>query len=914
MLARERRVDLKPTMIVNEEHVGQPAGLVDEQKDIIGPPAGKPFTTWEINSRHNREYPFSVYLDLGKERNLSTLWVFDTNGQGDLVVSVGKPGTWHRVAVYGCMAYMKWASIPLDVTTRYLRLTKESPQANVTEIAVYEYTPQAHKAMLARKTAETAAKARREAALKKAGEELKKRPLVEAGPPFGKLRLVDEVDCARTPPDHRFSENPANHSRIETILGRKCRVIPPAAGECAYISYRIGKMKLLQAGAPYVLSVEYPEDAPRSMVIISTGNETSRGFHTGLCVGDALHPVYVNNLNESVNVPLSGRWERWSLMFRLHDRFPERGLIRGVGGDRPLTPEDGFDVTIAQFSARNAPMSKGAAVARIRLFAVTDPEALVQPLKLPPSDLPHRRLFWREEMADGVIQGRKPAERGLKNRLDWYRHKAELMRFLGMNTYTKDLLEFGACQHWDPSPYGGNEWVHYNADTKGLWAEIVSLMGKYGFDILPYYEYSGSKGDKGLGYERRCKPLTRDDAYTHIPWVEKANADITDPDTYQDFKNMLDLTVLRLSTRARFAGIWLRPRSQLPVSFAAATRQRFAAEANQDRPVTRADLKTDQALYIRYLKWWGEKRRAFLVAMRDYLRENGLSDAVVLFTGCPAEPGVGFHSWEPRLVTDAPDIWKPILARQNQRTAKNEIIRTMTITDVVKRDLYLEGLTAPGLNWGKWEVHHARPADDPQRYRAVDGVLLTHAFNRLYTVASSRTFDAFRTLTGLAVVRHYALNENMMFDRNDKSKLGYFVADIERAGPYCMMAEAVAMANGNPTMIGYLTGANFGRGFPFYVKNFNANFLALPALPGRRLPHASSDPEVVVRIIPTANHGTWFSVVNAGLEAKKDVIVRLPGKGPINEAVTGIRIAESGRVPASFYPCELKAWHRPGPK
>ena len=61
--------------------------------------------------------------------------------------------------------------------------------------------------------------------------------------------------------------------------------------------------------------------------------------------------------------------------------------------------------------------------------------------------------------------------------------------------------------------------------------------------------------------------------------------------------------------------------------------------------------------------------------------------------------------------------------------------------------------------------------------------------------------------------------------------LGYFVADIERAGPFCMMAEALAMANGDPTMIGYLVGSNYGRGFPGYVRDFNANFLALPALP-----------------------------------------------------------------------------------
>ena len=159
---------------------------------------------------------------------------------------------------------------------------------------------------------------------------------------------------------------------------------------------------------------------------------------------------------------------------------------------------------------------------------VVDPDELTQPLNLPPDGLPHRRLFWREEMADGIVDI-KADQPGMANPLDWYRYKADLMRFLGMNTYSKDLLEFGACQHWDSTPHGGNDWVFHDSQTKYLWAEIVELMGSYGFDVLPYYEYSGSKGYKGLGNQRRARPLTRDDAYTHISWIESARADVTDP-------------------------------------------------------------------------------------------------------------------------------------------------------------------------------------------------------------------------------------------------------------------------------------------------------------------------------------------------------------------------------------------------
>lgn len=909
--AQETRVDLNPRMVVNETDIGEPAGLVDEQRQIIGPPAGKPSSSWSINSKHNKKYPFSVYLDLGATKPLSRLWLFDTNGMGEVEISCGEPGRWKKVATYDCGSYLKWASVQLDVATRYVRVTKKSPGANFSEIAVYEYTPEAYKAMLARKAEEARKKAERDAAIRRAMDEMRKRPLVDLGEPFGKLYLVDEIDCSKTPAGDAFAEHPAGVSTIETVLGRQCRVLTPTKGEGAYFSTRIGTMKLLQPGASYVLAIDYPEDAPRTVIVSNTGNETVRGFHTGLTVGDSFHPKYVNNLNESIDVPLSGKWETWTHLFRLHDRFTEHnGLPRGAL-PRPRVPEDGFHVTLAQFSARNIPMSKGAAVSRIRLFAVVEPERLVQKLNLPPKDLPHRRLFWREEMADGVIAGTTPETRGVKSFLDWYRFKAQRMRFLGMNVFTKDLLEFGANQGWDPTPYGGNKWVHFNSAMKGWWEQIVTLMGEHGFEVLPYYEYSGSKGDKGLGYERRCKPLARSDGYyTHIKWMEKATADITDPDTYDDFKKMLDLTVVRLRNKARFAGIWLRPRSQLPISFADATLGRFAREANQGKAVTRAQLAADKALYGRYLAWWGTKRRDFLKAMRDYLRENGVKDALVLFTGCPAEPGVSFASWDPVMVTGRPGLWQPLLDRKANWNAKGEAVKAITVDAVTRQGLYLKGLLATGKDWGGYEVRHSRPADDPTLYRDVEGVMLAHAFNRLYTVASPATFDAYRTVTGLAVVRHYPLNENMMFDKSDKPKLGYFIADMERAGPHCMMAEAVAMANGDPTMIGYLSGGNFARGFPKYVRAFNAAYLALPALPSRIVQGASSDPKVVVRAIATPGHGTYLAVVNTAMTPRNGVMVSLPAGVTVTDAATGKGLtAVGGTLKLSFYPFQLRAIH-----
>jgi hypothetical protein len=880
-------------------------GLVDEQLDLGDPPAGQPATGWRVEPQHHAQFPFACVVDLGVEQPLATLWLFDTHQDCDHLVQAGAPEAWQDVATVQTQAYMQWRSVALDRKVRYLRLGLQQPSAMFTEIALDAYSPAGWQALQERQAEERRREAERQAALAKAREEALKRPLIELAP-FGRLSLVDEVLCGSDGAGHLFAEEPKGASQPQELLGRPCRTLSPRPGEGAWFGYRLGKLKLLRPGAPYVLAVEYPEDAPRSLVVVNTGNETSLGFHAGLAVGDALHAKYVDSHCESLNLPLSGAWETWTLLFRLHDRFTERGLVRG-DKPRPLTPEDGFDVTIAGLSAENDPLSQGPAVSRIALYEVVDPESLVQPLPLPPAELPHRRVFWREEMADGVISGKTPETRGLGSELDWYVHKADLMRFLGLNTFAKDLLEFGACQHWDPTPHGGNTWVHFDARVKDLWGEIVKLMGARGFEVLPYYEYSGSKGDKGLGYQRRCKPLTRDDAYTHIGWVESANADVTDPETLADFCRMLDCTVLAFQERARFPGVWLRTRSQLPVSFADATRERFAKEANGSQAVTRDQLRADKALYGQYLAWWQQKRRDFFLGVRDYLRQKGLKDAFVLYTGCPGEPGVGFGDWTGRLVTDAPEAWSAVLQRPEHKV-RNQVLQTLSPLEVVQQGLYRQGLTSAGLNWGDWEVHHAQPADDPETYRGVEGLMLTHAFNRSYTVLDPATMDLYRTPAGLTLIRHYPLNENMMYDRNDQDRLGYFIADIERAGPACMMAEVLAMAYGNPTQIGYLVGGSFGRGFPRYVRDFNANYLALPALPAKRLEGVASDPRVVVQAIDAGPHGTYLGVANTGAVAARGVRVTLPRSGPAKALVSGDTLAlEGGVITLDLRPFQLLA-------
>jgi len=728
------------------------------------------------------------------------------------------------------------------------------------------------------------------------------RPLVDIGEPFSKVIRVDEIACGNPADPHEFAEAPDGVSLVEPILGQPCRVLP-TAGESKYFAYRIGAGKGLQAGKAYVLEVVCPEDKPRMLYLINRGAEMNRGWATGAAIPDAIQANVTQNNPESLRIPLSGRYESARMMFYLHDRFGGIVIPRGqVESKRPYRPADGFWVIVAQSDSFNHPLSAGAAVKAIRLYEVPDPESLNQPLRLPPEDLPRRHLFWREEMSDGVINARDKSDNGLINPSDWYEYKMRLMKFWGMDTFSKDLLEFGHNQGWDSSPHGGSAWVNQSR-WPDRWEGIINLAAKYNVSVLPYYEYAGSigTGELALGSQKRAMPLTEGKDYTHIAWTEKGNVDLTDPDTLTDVENLLDATITRYKGRVEFLGAWFRPRPAAnPIGFGDATLDRFAAQANDRQPITREMLRNDDALMQRYRDWWFDQRKAFLLNVRDYLRENVNPDAIVLYTTDVRESGKSMGKY---VITDDVPAWKRLLARPNMRK-----LEPIAFDTVVEKDMHLAALTSFQPTWGNWDWTHAVPPADPADYRDVDGVLLTMTINRAYTVSSPTALEAFRTPTGLAVVKHYALNENLLGLR-EHEKLGYFVCDVDRAGPYAMLAEARAVANGDPRYIGYLSSNCFTRNFPKYVRAFNAAFLSLPALPSKVLDGAADAKGVAVRAIETEKHGTYLAVVNTDFEPTS-VTVTLPADGTLTNAATGEAMtATDGRVELEMHPCQLIALH-----
>ncbi len=736
------------------------------------------------------------------------------------------------------------------------------------------------------------------------------------------LKLIDEIDTASVEPNY---ESAVGVSVVQEILGRQARVIP-TTDDAAVISYVIGKDKGLEKGKAYILTVDYPDDVPRTIFMANRGADYVRGWATGEAIGD-VREQFVEPSVESLSYPQTGQWQTFKQYFHLLDRFQGvKGFRDPQPGSRPHGPEEGFNVAIFQPNHLNSLRSEGAAVGKIRLYEVGDPEKLYAPISFPPADLPRRHIFWREEMADEVIKGMGD-QRAVADSVDWYIGKMKMAKVLGINTFTKDLLEFGHNQGWDS---GDSKWVvNPQPPNTDLWTRLVPAITAEGLEIMPYYEYKGSIGmaPDSFAKQKLAKKLyhgKRGERYTGVFWVEDHNADLTDPETLEDFKRILDKTVVQFQDEGKFAGIWLRTRNtHLPISFSDEAIARFkedhpeeGKDASQDSLIE--SYEGDKVLYAAYLDWWFDKRAQFLTAVRDYLREElGSKDLQVLFTPWVKEAVPSLHpadktSGHPGVVTDDVDWWKSMANSMEEPWWKWHLMPT-EFQSAVDENLYGTVLEtqAPVYENGD-ENWHSAPGADPLRYKDIEDVAMTYPVGRLFTTSNPASLEPYESVTGPTVVRFYPLNEDNGDPKTSPAPfdnlMGYICVDCDRAGPHMLLDIARAVAYAAPRNIGYLSGSSFSTGFPEIMRRFNQAFLAVPALPSTRLEGASDNPEVVVRQIETPKNGTYFYVVNTSMHNVPDVKITLPGKGGVVNLVTGER-QPGNTLSLAMDPADLLAFH-----
>jgi regulation of enolase protein 1 (concanavalin A-like superfamily) len=753
------------------------------------------------------------------------------------------------------------------------------------------------------------------------------------------LTLIDTIDTATVAPVYQSA---TSVSTVATILGQPARLMTTTgtpgdtAGTFAYV---IGQNKGLVAGRAYVLTVDYPEDVSRAFYITNRGADYIRGLATGQAVGDA-RDQFAEPSVESLNYPLSGTWQTYKEFFYLLDRFQGVvGVKETVANGRPYLPVNGFHVAITRLKRDNDPRSAGAAVGVIRLYEVTNPSALYAPINYPPPNLPRRSIFWREEMADGLLVSTGNAnDNAISDPVIWYQQKMRMAKILGINTFAKDLLEFGFNQGWQT---GDVLWtLEAQPPCKDLWTRLVPKVTAEGFDLMPYFEYKGGIGatGQGLADQRRAHKLYdgiktvcgTSTWYDCIWWTANTNADLTDPDTLIDAKRMLDRTVGDFQTQGKFAGVWFRMRgNSLPMSFAPNTIARFKAAFPGDpeaQTATQATLITSyegtKTLYNKYVNWWFDQRVAFLTSLRDYLRVTlNQPDGQILFTPWGGEAVPTLHALnqpygQPGVVTDDPTWWN---AYSNSfppgwmmyhwfATSYNQ-----AITDDLYQMVLEERLPINHGSSGNMEFFHNTPSADPLRYKLLDGVSMTYPTGRLFTLEDSALLDDYRCASGLTTVRHYALNEDNATGTPSpfNGQLGYLSVDCDRASHHLMLQNARAVAKGDPRNIGYLSASSFSTGFPEIMRRWNQAFLAVPALPSTVVSGAASNPAVVVRRITTTGQGTYFYVVNTSMSAVSGVTVTLTGSGTVKNLVT--KVNEAGlNLTLNLDSAELRAY-RVGP-
>ncbi|HEY1789172.1 MAG TPA: beta galactosidase jelly roll domain-containing protein, partial [Verrucomicrobiae bacterium] len=204
--------------------------------------------------------------------------------------------------------------------------------------------------------------------------------------PYGRLKLVDDIDCSQSLFDEihpylqsgfdagQLRETPGSDVavKISDILGKQAR-----ESENGWFAYRIGR-GTLTPHTTYLIRIEYPEDKPRYCPIeIQAGqNFMDVGWENGVGAND----VYDN-------WPLSHQWQWYDVIVPLDDKTV------GTGGTGSASATNGVWIYFMNKIKPNSLFSMwsgGPAVAHIKLYEI-DP-AKNSPVIQSPQGLPHRVL------------------------------------------------------------------------------------------------------------------------------------------------------------------------------------------------------------------------------------------------------------------------------------------------------------------------------------------------------------------------------------------------------------------------------------------------------------------------------------------------------------------------------------------
>jgi hypothetical protein len=684
--------------------------------------------------------------------------------------------------------------------------------------------------------------------------------------PFGRLKLIDEID-ASIPTDNephpylesgfeavRWEKVPGTpvETKVVEILGRKARTIEGAAG---WFAYRIGRGRLIP-GQAYLLRIEYPEDKARYCPIqVSTGlNNTGVGWKSG-----------AGPDNPYDNWPLTNTW-RW------HDMVVVAGE-KTLGSSGPMGAPGEFGFWVYFMHKVNGNYFKsyeaGPAVGRVQLYALDAKEHA--PHIRSPQGLPSRTLMFDWE--NQPVQ--PPADMVLYARL------------MGYNTISPLLLKWAFWNFGEDMPGYDRQAVDshgyyvqrsYNQQT-GVGPDAVipgvpSIHRQYldatknsGVRYLPRVEYGGSydlpPDAKALGPDGKLMPPSR---------FQKWCGNLLHPAVWEDLKKLLDVQIKPfVASNPQLAGVLWRIRSdRMAASYGPADLELFSKETKTPLPPgDAASLGTwafSGAGSEAYRNWWLEKRRSFHYRVRDLLTSYR-SDLNLLYYNWDGDDfSIGLQD------SHYGPIYRKIINAGNPRhEIYDEDIkarRKFTGDDYVKMIRTGERLprTPEVLSCDKLNLDNAMEMD---LYRDAGAMRPLAPVTYRFLADNPTWLNFFTTNDGLAVSHMSKYDElgrcsvDPHFECNQVTPGG---------GNFSMALEVLSYFHGDVRTLTW-TGYTYGRGFAAEHRRFSQAFLALPAIPSAIVDQGNADLKVRTY---TSTNGTYVGVAFKGYEGKK-LTIKLPG-------------------------------------
>jgi len=611
-------------------------------------------------------------------------------------------------------------------------------------------------------------------------------------------------------------------SKITNLWNGTGRIV---AYDRGYFAYTIGLH--LKRGQPYVLEVQYPEDAPRTMALVIGNGAYAPGIHTGHTLAQP-EPRF---FSEQIMFPLSKNIEKAQFIVWPGEREMRNGLLVGI----------------ADPGTRNAPFSHKPLVFTITLYNML---TIARPrihTSFPPE---LQRYAWTE------------CDRALS--WDNARYLPHLNSVIyGLNALAPCALPWNsrdddAGSLMAPSPryaryvrrmVNNTEYeTTQREDTRhhfNYFAEYANWARQYNLAVFPVFEYGGSDllppdaravASNGLPYPPVRRSITGRDIYDSV--------DVCHPAVSEDAQALIGdmLRGLNNEQKSVLRPLIIRRRAEfLSTAYNDATLARFVREMSLNPPVSEPAALRSWILnshHTAYRRWYQSNLLAFAAALQQtYARQTTAADGPALYyhwrqSGMPFE-GLYFHT---------EDSWTDHWCRVRSVPLEGFPLPSITpdaLVDAVGRWTSTE----EGLFANLFPISGLLPVMPVYGTRAAS----TPAYAALFRGAAC------------AVKIVPTLLSHARVYRRDRPPL-YAGTTLYHSREHIMYDALLAFVNYNPRYLAF--DQSHPPCFPAaeFARRFILNFLALPALPLTPVPQAGQ--EHLYTATARAGSHTYVAVAN----------------------------------------------------